>query len=184
MRVEDVLSDAFTVFKKHWITFLIATLIAVVGSIFIITFRPLFWGLYIIALMSIRGEEVEIGDVFKGFNHFIKSWTIFIIGAILVFIGFIFLIIPGLLLWMLFQYAIPIALIQNKGAVESLQLSFEIGKENLQFTVILWIVLAFINIIGYTVSVGWLITEPFTAICLCIATLKLTEAEQKIKKKK
>jgi uncharacterized membrane protein len=182
--VEDVLSEAFTVFKKRWITFLIATLIAAVGSIFIITFRPLFWGIYIITLMSMRGEDVEIGDVFKGFDHFIKSWAIFIFGAILVFIGLIFLIIPGLLLWMLFQYAIPIALIEDRGAVDSLQKSFEIGKENLQFTVILWIVLAFINIIGYTVSVGWLITEPFTIICLCIATLKLTETEQKIEKEK
>jgi uncharacterized membrane protein len=179
MKVEDVLSEGFEVFKKKWITFLIAIIIAAIGSIFIITFRPLFWGIYIMALMSIRGEDVEIGDLFKGFDHFIKSWAIFIIGAILVFVGFIFLIIPGLLLWMLFQYAIPIALIEDKGAIESLQRSFEIGKENLQFTVILWIVLAVINIIGYSISLGWLITEPFSIICICIATIKLTENEPK-----
>jgi uncharacterized membrane protein len=179
IRVEDVLSESYEIFKKRWITFLIATLIAFIGSIFIITFRPLFWGIYVMALMSIREEEVEIGDVFKGFNHFIKSWVIFIIGAVLVFIGFIFLIIPGLLLWILFQYAIPITLIENRGAIDSLQRSFEIGKDNLQFTVILWIVLAVINIVGYSVSVGALITEPFTIICLCIATIKLTENDQK-----
>jgi uncharacterized membrane protein len=179
MRVEDVISESYEIFKKRWITFLIAALIAAIGSIFIITFRPLTWGIYILALMTIRGDDAEIGDVFKGFNHFIKSWFVFIIGAILVFIGFIFLIIPGLLLWMLFQYAIPIALLEDKGAVDALQRSFEIGKDNLQFTVILWIVLAFINIIGYAVSVGWLITEPFTILCLCIATIKLTENETK-----
>jgi len=176
MRVEDVLSEGFEVFKKRWITFLIATLIAAIGSIFIITFRPLFWGIYVLAIMSIRGEDVEIGDVFKGFDHFIKSWAVFIIGGIVVVIGLVFLVIPGLLLMMLFQYAIPIALIENRGAVDSLQRSYAIGKENLQFTVILWIVLAVINAIGYSINgVGGLLTEPFTTICLCVATLKLTE---------
>ncbi len=178
IRVEDVLSEGFEAYKKQWITFLIAALIAAIGTIvtLFIGYRPLAWGIYIMAIMSIKGEKLEIGYVFKGFNYFIRSWALFILGGIIVGIGFILLIIPGLLLMMLFQYAIPIALIEDKGVIDSLQKSFEIGRENLQFTIILWIVLAVINIIGYSINfVGGLITEPFTTICLCVATFKLTQ---------
>lgn len=126
-------------------------------------------------LKVVRGEKAEIADVFKGFDYFLTSWIMLIIGGIEVLIGLVFLIIPGILLIILFQYSIPIAILEGKGAVDSLQKSFNIGKENLIFSIILGIAMWLINGVGGAVRVGWFITYPFTVLCFTIAAIKLSE---------
>jgi uncharacterized membrane protein len=175
MKVEDVVREGFAVFKVSWLSFILASVVVTIGSIFIITAPPLFFGLYHMSLKAQRGESVEVFDVLKGFNYFVTSWVLSIVAVIAIGIGLIFLIIPGLALAVLFTYAIPIALKEELGAIESLKKSFNIGKENLEFTIILALVMWGVNAIGGYIPFVSLVTFPFTTICIAIAAVKLTE---------
>ncbi|MCK5698680.1 MAG: glycerophosphodiester phosphodiesterase [Candidatus Aenigmarchaeota archaeon] len=175
---EDVIGEGLKLFRKQYVAIIIAMIIAAFGSIFIITAPPLFFGLYLMGVKMAKGETVEVKDVFRGFDYFLVSWVLVIVAAITIMIGFIFFVIPGILLIILFQYAIPIAISEKLGAIDSLKKSYRIGRDNFWFTVILAIALWIIKAAGGAIVVGGLITFPFSIVCLCVATLRLTKGKK------
>jgi len=172
--INDIVKECYNIFKKRYVAFIVGTVIALIGMIFIITIPPLIFGIYFMCVKSIKGEEIQISDVFKGFDYFITSWVLVIVAFLAIVVGLIFLIIPGLLLMVLFQYAIPVAILENRGAISSLKRSYAIGKENFTFSLVLWILMAVISSVGELITIGVLITIPFTALCVCLAAHKLT----------
>jgi uncharacterized membrane protein len=174
VKIEDTITDTIEIFKAQWITLILATLVVFVGSLFIVTIPPLVFGLYILCLKLARGEEAEVQDVFDGFSYFLRSWGVLLVSGILIGIGFAFLIIPGIALIILFTYAIPLAIVKDLKAIDSLKASFELAKENLQFTVILALIVYAIGAVGSMIKIGVILTTPFTAVAISIAVLGLT----------
>lgn len=173
--LNETLNEAFYQYKKQYVALILATIIAFIGSIFIVTAPPLFFGVYYVALKIMRGEEAEYKDVFKGFDYLLTSWLMFIAATIAVCIGLIFVIIPGILLIALFQYAVPIAIKEKMGAIEALKKSAEVGWKNLTYTVIFFILMIVIEGIAGAIPLASLIAYPYTVLCACIAVEKLTK---------
>lgn len=172
--INDTVKRGFNLFKNNYVALIIGTLIALVGMILIITIPPLIFGIYYMCIQIIKGEKVEISDVFKGFNYFFTSWGLILVAFLAVAAGLLLLVIPGILLMVLFQYAVPLAILENRGAINSLKRSYAIGKENFAFSLVIWILLSVISAFGGLTRIGVLLTIPFHALCICIATHKLT----------
>ena len=172
--INEIVTKAFNIFKKQYVALILGTLVALLGMIFIITIPPLAFGLYFMCINAAKGKKAQISDVFRGFDYFFTSWGLFIVAFLAISVGFALLVIPGLLLMVLFQYAVVIAITEKKGAINSLERSYEIAKKNFSFSVVLLILSAVISSVGGLTRIGVLITLPFTSLCICLAANKLT----------
>ncbi len=75
------LSEGWTIFTREWPTFMLAALIASFLSLVTLTLTtgPFLLGLYFMAFQVMRGEKAQLGDLFKGFEHFwmaLLAWLI------------------------------------------------------------------------------------------------------------
>lgn len=182
MEIEKILKDSWEIFQKNMVAYIIGALIAIFGSIIVITSPPLFYGLTYMAAKGARGETVEIADVFAGFkaDKFIQSWILFLVLGIPIFIGFLLLIIPGIIISIafsiLFLYALPLMVLKDASAIDALKESMEMAKADLQDTIILVVIFMILNAIGSAVWVGTFLTMPFSLIVLILAIPLLTKA--------
>ncbi|MBA3063815.1 hypothetical protein FP803_00055 [Candidatus Woesearchaeota archaeon] len=172
--INEIVTKAFNIFKKQYVALILGTLVALLGMVFIITIPPFVFGIYFMCINAVKGKKVQISDVFNGFDYFFTSWGLFIVAFLAISVGFALLVIPGLLLMVLFQYAAAFAILEKKGAISSLERSYEIAKKNFAFSVVLLILIAVINSVGGLTRIGVLITFPFTLLCICLAADKLT----------
>jgi hypothetical protein len=173
MKVEDQIKKVFEktwkVFMNDFVVIILGTLLALVLMIFIITIPPMIFGIYYMCIQLMNGKKVKVSDVFHGFDYFFRSWGIFIVGFLGIILGLILLIIPGLLLMVLWQFAVAVAIMENKGVFDSLGRSFDLGKKNFAFSIIFFILIMVIDSIGGWTQVGTLVTIPFGILATCIA---------------
>ncbi|MCD4801264.1 MAG: glycerophosphoryl diester phosphodiesterase membrane domain-containing protein [Methanococcoides sp.] len=169
MDYEDIFSRSWNAFKGNVAAFIVATIIVVFGSIFIVTIAPLFYGLTYMAVKGLRGEKVEINDVFEGFNRFVKSWVLLLVSVILIGIGYMLLILPGLILSILLIYSFPLLVIKDYGAMDAIKESIDISKQNFVDSLVLFIIVAIISTIGGITYLGTFVTTPIITLALVAA---------------
>ena len=175
VRIEDIFTEAFEVFKANWVSLILATLVLTVGSAFIITGPPLLFGFFMMCLRAMKKEKTEVIDILQGFDYFLRSWGIFLGAAIAILVGLVLLVLPGIALLILLVYAMPLSIEKNLKALDSLKASYRLGRDNLEFTIILALITYAINAIGGWIVVGSILTIPFTTLCISAATIRLLE---------
>ncbi|MCX7766152.1 MAG: hypothetical protein N2246_05540 [Candidatus Sumerlaeia bacterium] len=126
---------------------------------------PLICGYYYIILKKMRGGQVNIGDLAKGFNFFVPALLAYLLIAIFTAIGLVFCIVPGLVIGARYQFTFPLIVDKKLGFWEAMEESRKIIWPHIfQFTLFI-IVIGLIGILGVLLCcVGTLITTP---ICLC-----------------
>ncbi|MDV0445345.1 hypothetical protein MmiAt1_09190 [Methanimicrococcus sp. At1] len=184
----DVITSSL---KKGWdafigniVAYIVGLIIMIIGSILIVTAAPLMYGMYYMVLKGLRGEKVEIKDIFYGFSSvsmFIRSWIGFIVYIlIIVIIGFILGFIGGAisaatgsaavaslmsLLILIITYIIEIfvyyslyiyVMTPSENIIYAMKESIGVGKSNI-LTVLITIILAsIISILVITAPLGML----------------------------
>jgi uncharacterized membrane protein len=173
---EGLLKNSWNFQKDNIVTYAVATLIAFVGMIFIVTIAPLYYGLVHMAVKGARSQPVEINDVFEGFRNgnFVRSWVYMIIYLVVVGIASEIASILGTIVGIIFIFGMPLLVIKGYGGVDAVKETFELVKTNPVETLVIYIIMAVLYFIGaIALLIGLLITVPLFQIFLAKVTMEV-----------
>lgn len=140
---------------------------AVLFSVFLA--GPLFSGYYLVANKLKMNEEVKYEDFFKGFFYYIPIILIWLIGQILVSIGLVLLVIPGVYLLVGYSMAILLHIFGGLDFWDSMEYSRRLVTVQWWKFFLLALILIGLNLVGAMLFVGLLVTIPlsfFVSYCV------------------
>ncbi|MGN0144620.1 MAG: DUF975 family protein [Clostridium sp.] len=145
--------------------------IMIIGYIVaIIISGPMCYGLCTFILNIVRGKDASISDIFAGFNGkvIIKAFIIMILTSIAITIGYIILIIPGIILSIMFSQSFFILVDNNDlSAIDCMKLSCEMMKGNKMYLFVMFLSFLGWYILGtVTCGIGFLWIAPYYNITL------------------
>ncbi len=135
-----------------WLPGFLGALVPLVASIFIVTvvFFPIAQG----SATKLASERIDKGEADIGMSvrfavsRLLWIWGLSIVVGIIVILGLIALIVPGIILAIMFSLAFPVLLIENKGVLDSMGRSRELVGHRWLKTFATVLVLAIIVIIA------------------------------------
>ncbi|MDR0767518.1 MAG: hypothetical protein LBE57_03620 [Methanosarcinales archaeon] len=196
--ITSSLKKGWEAFTGNAVAFIVGFLIALIGSILIVTIAPLFYGFYYMAVKASRGEKLAIKDVFYGFKSFglfIRAWIYFIVVFLLaIIIGIITSILTmvltyihvslalvGMLISILLSIVFSLTIFYtmyiyimtpSKNIIYALKEGFGVFKGNVLMTIVAYIVYYILTLIGMILlGIGLLITIPI-AMVFTVSVLK------------
>jgi hypothetical protein len=149
--------------------------LALVGAIVSFVINVLFQAAYIRgALTELDGGRPRVGDFFR-FSNFGTILVLAIVIGLLVGIGLVLLIIPGIVLAYLTYFALTFAIDRDRSLGAALSESFSLTRHNVGKLLPLAVVCFLLNIVGFVLClVGLLVTIPVTLIAGTYAYRVLT----------
>ncbi len=133
---------------------------------------PLTAGFFHIILNRIRGKEFYIGDIAKGFEVFVAAVLADILISVFTGIGFLFLIIPGIIISALYLFAFPLIIEKKLDFWQAMETSRKIVTRNLFelsiFVLVLYILLfigALLLLVGFFVALPVVLAAVAYAYC-------------------
>ncbi len=154
------------VFLLYIIVIIVANVIPFLGRIasFVIT-GPLAAGLSWYCLGQIRKRGVGVSALFDGFKVFLPALGAYLLIALFTILGFIALIIPGIILALAFSLSYFFIIDKNMGPWEAMKASFDISKGYRWRILSINALCTLINILGLLcLGVGILVTAPLTTL--------------------
>lgn len=175
-----LLKSNFELYTKsdNMVPLLVGGLIAAIGSGLTlgILVGPLFLGLHMMAIAVANGEKIEIGDISKGFQHFVPSFLLMLMIGVGVMVGMILLVIPGLIFAFLCTFSMQaLAVSPESGPVEAIKTSVNMVKDNLVDVLVIAVIAGALNTVLSSVSGGLLgiVVMPFVILLMTRAFLEL-----------
>lgn len=130
-----------------------------------------------IALKFCDGEKAEFGDLFSCFHLLLKYAIGLILYVIVVTIGLILLIIPGIILAIKFSFFSYFIVDQEQGPIEALKNSSAITKGAKLDLFLFFLLLGLINLAGVlALGIGLFATVPTTMVAVAFVYRRLLAA--------
>ncbi|HWN98206.1 MAG TPA: zinc-ribbon domain-containing protein [Blastocatellia bacterium] len=120
-------------------------------------------GMHNAALKQVRGGQVEFKDLFSVRDRFLPLVGALLLYGVLVEIGSLLCVIPGLIVAGLLFFIIPLIIDRNLGVIDAMKTSVEMTKPNLLMFTLFALVVHLISGVGAIACyVGLLATLPLT----------------------
>ena len=142
--VQDILETGVGVYFRNLRTFAPLTLMAgvpiiaplqvwdSVSAIFVALLCQ-FWASVVLmhgVIESLRGEDVSLRNTLRhGARSFMTALLVSVAATVLIIVGSVAFIIPGVVLAMMLYVAVPVAIIERVGVFEALRRSCELTKD-------------------------------------------------------
>lgn len=180
-RVFDAISEGFSLSNGHKLPINIGMLIIYVVS-FIAEFIP-FASLLIagpfaasLEMMGVRaavGKKTDVGQAFDGFKLFGPLLGLFLLMILLICVGFILLVIPGIYLSVAYVFALRVRADKGITVWESMEASRKAVSHRWFPMFGLMFMLGLINMLGFVTLIGWIWTLPATYATLGVVYRKM-----------
>ena len=134
-----------------------------------------------IMIMAIRHEykkPVSAGEVFRHFGAVPKLFFAYLLQTLLVMLGMILLVLPGIYLMFAYIYAMPLIVEKNLSIWQALETSRKaITRVWFRFFGFLWL-LSLINMLAvFTLGIAWIWTIPWSVLAFSMVYTRLFGAE-------
>lgn len=189
LEIGDYFSRGWDLFKKYALPFigflLITALIGIVaaklpaplgadekgrGGIVNAVLSPILSaGFYIVAFKLAKGQAVSFGDFFRGFNNFLQIFLVSLVSGLLIALGFLLLIIPGIYLAVAYFFAISLVIEKRFDFWTALETSRKLVSKRWFSFFGFGLLLFLLNLGGLLLcGLGFFVTLPWT-FCIIVA---------------
>lgn len=118
-------------------------------------------GLYGMALKQLRGESIEIGDMFRLHGQLPQLILSSILTALVSLAAFCMCFFPVIMVQPLLMFTVPLILDRRMNAVDAMKLSFETLKPQMWMALLVYFILGMVMQLGaFACGVGILVTIP------------------------
>jgi hypothetical protein len=167
VKIESYLRRGWELLRKRTDYFVLFTLVFFIGSsipfIDIILIGPLSGGFLLVAHYLALDKQVIFDDFFHGFKHFAGLFLFTLVSLILIFLGFLALILPGIYLTVGYVFAPFFIVFSGMDFWEAMETSRKlVHRQWFSFFGFL-LVLVLINFFGFLLlGIGLLISVPLS----------------------
>lgn len=135
-------------------------------------------GTIYISLKLYDGKDARFSDIVAPIRKFFIFFIAKILYCLLVLLGLIVFIVPGIYVYLKYQYFAHAMVYKNMGIVESFKESARITQGELWHLAKYQLVILLLNISGFITIIGFLITLPMTYLADAYVYRKLSTPKQ------
>jgi len=167
LSIESTLQVGFNLLRKAPSEFIVFSVLGVI--IFsnpisgLLLGGPAMASYFHLAHLASKGQQIEISDFFRGFDRAGSLIKLSLIIFLVVFLGLLVLILPGIYLAVSYVFSHLFVWFYDKDPSEAIRLSRLTVSGNFGQILLLFLILAGINLLGImALGVGILLTMPFS----------------------
>ena len=138
---------------------------------------PMSIAILVMAMRHANSKSVSAGEIFRHFGVIGTLFFAYIIMTIMIMLGFVLLVLPGIYLMFAYMYSMPLILEKKMGAWHALETSRK-AITKVWFRLFgLMLLISLINLAGIFTVIGWIWTVPWTVLAMAMVYQKIFGVE-------